>query len=101
MQEGILTVQQIEKSPNGEVVFLTCRLSHGFLDFEEGQFLMLETVDYQVEGKSLKKPYSIASTHNHFLETKEVSFYVKKASENGMSNYLTQIVKVGDVLRFF
>ena len=100
MQSGILQLTKIEYSSNHEVALLTFKLTHGELDFEEGQFLLLETIDYEFDGKTLRKPYSIASTHNHFLETQEVQFYVKKASENGMSHYLTQVIKIGDMIRF-
>ncbi len=100
MYQGILQLNSIEHSSNNEVTLLTCEITHGDLDFDEGQFLMLETIDHKVEGKLLKKPYSIASTHNHFLDTKEILFFVKKASENGMSHYLTQVIQPGDLLRF-
>lgn len=100
MINWVLTVKNIELSPDKEVSLITCNIEDEDFDFEEGQFLQLETIDYQQDGKSLKNPYSIASTHNHYLETKEVSFFTKKASEMGMSSYLTQKIKVGDKIKF-
>ncbi len=100
MQSGLFQIEDIEYSPNKEVAYITCSLQDWDLDFEEGQFLMLETTDYMIEGKTLKKPYSIASTHNQFLTTKTLSFLVKEASDSGMSYYLTQNANAGDQLKF-
>ncbi|NOZ44386.1 MAG: hypothetical protein GXP45_04580 [bacterium] len=93
-------VTQIEYSPNHEVALITCRCDETAFDFEEGQFVFLETMDYEYEGKKLKKPYSIASTHNQYMNQNTLTFFVKKSSETGMSHYLTQILKHSDQLKF-
>jgi len=100
MQSWVLKLVDIEHSPNREVALLSFELTHGEIDFEEGQFVMLETIDYKIDDKPLKKPYSIASTHNHFLDTKQLQFYIKQASPTGMSHFLTQEIKLWDMLRF-
>lgn len=100
MQEGVLKVKTIEYSKNKEVAMITCLLEEGNLDFEEGQFVTLETIQYTVDHKHLRKPYSIASTHNQLMNDTTISFIVKKASEDGMSSYLTQWIKIWDQLKF-
>lgn len=44
----------------------------------------------------MKKPYSIASTNKQLQEEKLIWVVVKKASENGMSNYLTNQIALDD-----
>ena len=52
--------------------------------------------DKQNIHRIIKKPYSIASTSRQMQESKQISFVVKKASEDGMSHYLTQTIQPGD-----
>lgn len=54
---------------------------------------MIEAV---IDGVTIKKPYSIASTNKQLQEEKLIWFVVKKASENGMSHYLTQTINNTD-----
>lgn len=48
--------------------------------------------------KPLKKPYSIATTNKELQEQGTIWFVVKKSREWYMSEYLTQGIKLGDVL---
>lgn len=79
-------------SPNQQVALVTFQVQETF-EFAEWQFVMIEV---ELQGKKIKKPYSIASTNHHMQEAKQISFVVKKASEDGMSHYLTQTIQEGD-----
>ena len=46
-------------------------------------------ITHQDEHRTLKKPYSIATTNKQLQEEKLIGFIVKKTSENGMSAFLT------------
>lgn len=63
-------------------------------EFQEWQFVMLEK---EIDWKKVKRAYSIATT-NEESKNNQIWFIVKKASENWMSNYLTQIIKPWDEL---
>jgi ring-1,2-phenylacetyl-CoA epoxidase subunit PaaE len=71
-------------SENKEVVYLTFSPENK-INFKAGQFMMLDNWE-------IKRAYSIASSP---LD-EDISFYVKKASENGMSKYLVEDMKVDD-----
>lgn len=79
-------------SPSGNVSYVLFQPEHTF-SFVEGQFCMIETT---IANKTVKKPYSIASTNMQLQEEKLIWFIVKKASENGMSNHLTNTISIGD-----
>jgi len=79
-------------SPNSQVARVTFQVEEIF-KFAEWQFVMIEG---QIGDKKIKKPYSIASTSLQMQESKQISFVVKKASEDGMSHYLTQDITSGD-----
>ena len=81
-------------SPSGSTSYLLFQPIESF-SFSEGQFVMIET---HLHGKLTKKPYSIATTHRMLVEEKLVWVVVKKTSENGMSDYLTQKIQVGDTV---
>ncbi len=86
-----MKIKLVEKklSENNEVAYLTFELEKEF-DFKAGQFVMLDN-------GSLKRAYSIASSPS-LLEKWQISFYIKKASEAGMSKYLTCDIQEGDEL---
>lgn len=86
-----MKIKLIEKklSGNNEVAYLIFEIEKKF-DFKAGQFTMLNN-------GSLKRAYSIASSPS-LLKKSQIWFYVKKASETGMSKYLTKDIKVGDEL---
>jgi ferredoxin-NADP reductase len=61
---------------------------------------MMVSSDFMHEGlgKPLKKPYSIATTNRELQDEGTIGFVVKKSREGFMSEYLTQGIKLGDVL---
>jgi len=61
--------------------------------FCEGQFVMIER---EINGKLVKKPYSIATTNQQLQETKQLGVIVKKTSNDGMSDRLTQKIEIGN-----
>ena len=71
-------------SPNKEVVYLTFQPENK-VEFKAGQFMMLDNWE-------IKRAYSIASSP---LDN-NLSFYIKKASENGMSKYFVEDINVWD-----
>jgi len=75
-------------SENKEVAYLTFE-SEEKISFQAGQFMMLDNGE-------IKRAYSIASSP---LD-EDISFYVKKASENGMSKYLVEDIQIGDNISF-
>lgn len=72
-------------SPSGLVSLVLFQPEETF-SFAEGQFMM---ITHQDEKRTLKKPYSIATTNKQLQEEKLIGFIVKKTSENGMSAFLT------------
>jgi ferredoxin-NADP reductase len=92
----MITTQAILKhkydSPSGNVSYLLFHAEENF-SFNEGQFMMLEVT---IDGIAKKKPYSIATTNRMIQEEKLIGFIVKKASEQGVSNFLTQTIQLGD-----
>ena len=72
-------------SPSGYVSYLLFQPETTFT-FSEGQFVMIEV---EIDGKVIKKPYSIATTNKMMQEEKLFGVVVKKTSEKGMSDYLT------------
>jgi len=73
-------------SKNSEVVYLEFQPEEK-IDFQAGQFLM-------IDNWNIKRAYSIASTPND----DKICFYIKKASENGMSKCLVEDIKEWDQL---
>jgi len=92
-----IVLRFIEKSSDGEVVFLVFEPEKKF-NFHEGQFVMLESIDYKYEWKTIKRAYSIATTQKRLNEKNEIWFIVKKASELWLSYYLTKKIKIWDSL---
>lgn len=89
-----ISLKQKELSENSQVSYLTFQL-HEPLVFKEGQFVMLSR---QISWKTTRRAYSIVSTLEETQKNEEICFLVKKVSENGMSNYLTQEIKEWDSL---
>lgn len=58
MISTIARVSHIERSPCGDVTFVTMTPEQP-LDFAAGQFCMIE---HTIDGQLIKKPYSIATT---------------------------------------
>lgn len=86
------TITELHHSPSGEVVFVLLQPTETF-SFLEGQFMMIEGECF---GKTVKKPYSIATTNKQLQDYKQLWFYIKKASEDWMSAWLTTTSQVWD-----
>lgn len=92
------TISHIEYSASGEVTFVRCTPLHRF-DFAEGQFMMISSDHNHPElGKPLKKPYSIATTHNELANDGTIGFIVKKVRDGFMSDHLTTGIHTGDIV---
>lgn len=50
-------------------------------------------IECEIQWKIIKRPYSIATSNKEMQEAKYIWFVVKKVSDDGMSNYLTQDVE--------
>ena len=87
-------------SPNWLVSYVTFQVDETFA-FDEGQFVMIQAERTSPDGaqKSLKRPYSIATTSKMITEEKQIGFVVKKASDDGMSQYLSQLIQTWDEIQ--
>ncbi len=74
-------------SADKTVVYLVFE-SNEKIDFQAGQFLIFER-------NGLKRAYSIASSPFE----QNLWFYIKKASENGMSKYLVEDMKIWETIK--
>jgi len=92
MHTTLATYSHSHHSPNHLVALVTFQVVETF-EFDEWQFVMIEA---QKWNQKIKKPYSIASTQLQMQESKQISFVVKKTSEDGMSDYLTQVIQAWD-----
>lgn len=88
------TLKHKYSSSSANVSYLLFQVEESFT-FSEGQFMMLET---SIGSVVKKKPYSIATTHRMLQEEKLIGFIVKKVSEEGMSDFLTQKIQLGDTI---
>jgi len=79
-------------SPSGLVSQVVFQVEEIF-PFLEGQFVMIEK---EIQWKIIKRPYSIASTSQEMMNQKHIAIVVKKASNQWMSNYLTQEITLGE-----
>ncbi len=82
-------------SPSEQVSFVLFQVEEIFM-FQEWQFVMIEI---ELHGKKIKKPYSIATTNIQMQEEKIIWFVVKKTSEAGVSDRLTQQITLGDTIQ--
>ncbi len=87
-------------SPSGTVSWFRVQ-PEASIDFTQGQFVMIERIDgvLWANGKSMKKPYSIGTTFREYQTDGTIGFYVKKASEDGMSQYLTEWIHIWDIIK--
>ncbi len=88
MQKQTITLNQKIDSPSKEESFLIFDIQEDF-EFKAWQFVMI-TVNFN--WTEITRPYSIVSTPSETKQNKQISFYVKKASENWASYYLTQVI---------
>ena len=94
MKTTSATLTRKYDSPSGYVSFVYFQVAETF-EFLEGQFVMIET---KLHGKLIKRPYSIATTNKLMLEEKEIGIVVKKTSDKGMSDRMTQHIQLGDTI---
>lgn len=94
MISNFATLRHTYDSPSGKVSYLLFQPEEIFF-FSEGQFVMIETL---IEDQIVKKPYSIATTNRMLQEEKLIGVIVKKASTNGMSDWLTSKIALGDTV---
>jgi len=93
------TVVDIEHSPNQEVAFIYFKPEQSFT-FQEGQFIFLERIGFAYpNGKAMKNAYSIGTTNKFLQEKWLIGTIVKKSTEWGMSEYLTQKITRGDTIK--
>gem|GEM_PF-2874317 len=57
--------------------------------------MMLEK---EIYGTVTRRAYSIVSTYSESKKNQEITFFVKRVSEKGMSDYLTRHIEIGDEL---
>lgn len=86
------TITQIHHSPSTDVAFVMVQPNETF-SFSEGQFMMIQVDCFW---KTLKRPYSIATTNKQLQESKQLWFYIKKASEYWISARITKEASVWD-----
>lgn len=87
-----LTISAINRQTDQavEIVFDVPEQLKSNFSYQSGQYLTLET---SIEGKQVRRSYSISSATNEALSV------VVKAIKNGVfSNYANQVLKVGDTL---
>lgn len=84
-------------SKTNEEVYLEFEINNEIdFSFKTWQFVMLET---EVEkNKKIKRAYSIATTNKRLQNNNTIWFYIKKASIDWLSNYLTNIVQVWQLI---
>jgi ferredoxin-NADP reductase len=93
------TVVDIQYSPNKQVAFIYFKPEQLF-SFQEGQFMFLERLWFAYpDGKMMKNAYSIGTTNRLLQDEGIIGTIVKKSSEGGMSDYLTQHITIGDRIK--
>ena len=84
-------ISSIEYSPSGDVVVLHVKVSEPF-SFAEGQFMLLQVL---IDGKIVKRSYSICSTNQYLQESQTISFSIKRKDNGVFSTWATKSVKEG------
>jgi len=93
------TVVDIQHSSNKQVAFVYFKLDQSCI-FQEGQFMFLERLWFTYpDGKLMKNAYSIGTTNSLLQDKGIIGTIVKKSSEGGMSDYLTQHIKIGERIK--
>lgn len=92
----IQKIKLIEKhlSKNWNTSYLIFQLQEKF-NFNEWQFVMLKTI---LNWSEIARAYSIASTNFESENEWTIHFYIKKASEKWMSNFLTKEINLWEEL---
>ena len=88
-------ITTIEHSPSWDVVlfYVKAEWERKKNLFQAGQFMVLQK---EIEGKSIKRSYSIFSTPNQFIETWEIWFSIKRVHEWVFSSRATQSANIWD-----
>ena len=86
---GLITM--IDYSPSGEVVIIHVQISEP-LSFAEGQFMLLQTL---IDGKIVKRSYSICSTNQDLQDSQIISFSIKRKEFGVFSTWATKVAKPG------
>lgn len=84
-------IKNIDYSPSGEVVILHVKVTEPF-DFVEGQFMLLQTL---IDGKIIKRSYSISSTNQYLQDHQIISFSIKRKENGVFSTRATKVAKSG------
>jgi ferredoxin-NADP reductase len=93
------TVVDIQHSPNKQVAFVYFKPEETFT-FQEWQFIFLERLWFAYpDGKAMKNAYSIGTTNTLLQEQWVIGTIVKKSSQWGMSEYLTQHIAIWDTIK--
>ncbi len=92
-------VVDIQYSPNKLVAYITFAPEQIF-EFHAGQFAFLEIPDMQdADDKALKRAYSIGSSNQQLQTQWTFTTLVKKTRDGGMSDYLTNKLAIGDLVK--
>lgn len=86
---GIIT--HIDYSASGEVVIIHVQVTEP-LSFAEGQFMLLQTL---IDGKIVKRSYSICSTNQDLQDSQTISFSIKRKENGVFSTRATKAAKPG------
>lgn len=98
MIQTLITVTDIVYSNDNLVAQIFFTPQNSFV-FAEGQFVFLERLDFSYpDGKKMKNAYSIGSSYEELRDKGYFTTIVKKTRDGGMSDYLTNQLRIGDVL---
>lgn len=86
---GVITT--IDYSPSGEVVIIHVQITEP-MSFVEGQFMLLQTL---IDGKIVKRSYSICSTNQDLQDSQIISFSIKRKEMGVFSTWATKIAQPG------
>ena len=94
MQTLVWTIETIEYSDSKEVVILHCKIEKKS-SFQEGQFMLLGA---EIDGKLVKRSYSISSTNQILQEKNIICFGIKRTSDGVFSTWAMQVAKIWDTI---
>lgn len=87
------TVHSLDYSPNKQVVFLRVLIEGSGFVFSEGQFII---VHCSINGSTVKKAYSIATTMEEYASQGTIGFIIKLVPGGGFTTHLFHTVQIGD-----
>lgn len=83
-------------SESGDVVITRFQVEKKF-EFQAGQFVLWA---FDIQGKTIKRSYSIYSTMADMESDSHLALLVKKIGEPYVSQYLTDDIQIGDQVQF-